>query len=177
MNHRNHLIGHLQAFRAGSRHWDSAEAQRGLDEVMAAVDRLVAAELADMTSDRDKYKAFAQWLGSLCVEHGILKDLKDQPGDTVKINLLSQAAQPNFGVWIDITKGHPPAGSPVLVKWRSGGITAASVHKPSAGELIDIDTHGVTGHDREWMWSDRRDPYEGVTHWMPMPDGPQEQPR
>jgi len=74
--------------------------------------------------------------------------------------------------WIDITKELPTVGSVVLVKWREGGITAASVHKPSAGELIDIDTYGVSGYDREWLWSDHRDPYEGVTHWMPMPDGP-----
>lgn len=83
MNHRNHLIGHLQAFRAGSRHWDSAEAQRGLDEVMAAVDRLVAAELADMTSDRDKYKAFAEQFARKLYEHGILKDLSPPIAGTV----------------------------------------------------------------------------------------------
>lgn len=50
-------------------------------------DLQIIAALRRLLEDRDKYKAFAQWLGGLCVEHGILKDLKDQPGDTVKIEL------------------------------------------------------------------------------------------
>lgn len=95
MNHRNHLIGHLQAFRAGSRHWDSAEAQRGLGEVMAAVDRLVAAELADLREEVDlDNKRIAQLErvlkatpscpdhGDLCIPHAlewIAKAKQEQP--------------------------------------------------------------------------------------------------
>lgn len=33
-----------------------------------------AAALADMTADRDKYKAFAEQFARMLVEHGIIKD-------------------------------------------------------------------------------------------------------
>ena len=85
---------------------------------------------------------------------------------------LSMANTSMPSPWIDITKELPPIRSVVLVKWRDGGITAAEVWAPSAGELVDFDTYGVGGQEREWLWSDYRDPYEGVTHWMPMPKGP-----
>ena len=78
--------------------------------------------------------------------------------------------------WTNIREQLPPFRVDLLVKWARGGITGAIAYPPSIpGEKIDFDTLGVSGQDREWMWDDPLEPYNGVTHWRLMVAGPDEQ--
>jgi hypothetical protein len=76
---------------------------KATDRMNTVIDRLRA--------DRDKYKAFAEWLGGLCVERGIIKDVAPPvPGMAVQLgSLLSPAAEKALRLGLPIGRDFEPA--------------------------------------------------------------------
>lgn len=96
LRERNHLIGRLMVFRSAKPyHWDTEQGQRDLNQVLAAVDGLVAAELAELREeialDNKRIAELERVLkaipgcpdhGELCIPHAmewIAKALQEQP--------------------------------------------------------------------------------------------------
>jgi hypothetical protein len=76
----------------------------------------------------------------------------------------------SFQAWIKMDDERPPQNVPVLVRAHDGTITAASWESGENWEWWN--GAGFGGYEWEWDWLDR-EPWRGVTHWMPLPLGPE----
>lgn len=77
-------------------------------------------------------------------------------------------------IWIDVRERLPEHGQNVLIRAHDGTVTAAWCDMEFIPSIVWWDQLGVYGAEREWSWWWAHDDrFQGVTHWMPLPDGPE----
>ena len=74
--------------------------------------------------------------------------------------------------WTAMADSPPPVDTPILVRASNGAMVVAEFNPEDFGAIWGMP--GVSAYDAEWDWEQSRQPFAGVTHWMPLPPQPEQ---
>jgi hypothetical protein len=74
--------------------------------------------------------------------------------------------------WVSMEERLPPTQTPILICTHDGRVTAAEFEHHQRMGWVGWSPVAFTGYDVDGEWDVDGLPWEGVTHWMPLPAPP-----